>query len=253
MLLVNCVFYRTDFAGTQFHTHSYYQLHYIIDGKGHYELSKKKKIKVSPGSFFIIFPEEAHRIVLHNRNKPLVEYLIGCRFNGDCSFIQGFFDNELRRERVLRGIKISRQFFEGIRHQLQSQDTHICQSAFLRLFSRISGMYSSSREMEYSTTIEDALIAMHDKIEEKLDLNELCNQLAISKCHFIRKFKKYTGLPPMRYFMYLKMETAKVILTQSNMSLSEIAQKLEFADAFHFSKHFKKVTGSSPSDFRSSV
>ena len=62
--------------------------------------------------------------------------------------------------------------------------------------------------MEYSTTIEDALIAMHDKIEEKLDLNELCNQLAISKCHFIRKFKKYTGLPPMRYFMYLKMETA---------------------------------------------
>lgn len=253
MKLEYCSFYRTDLAGMQFHLHDHYQLHYIMGGKGCYEIEKGEKIDAAEGNFFVIFPEEPHRVVLESTRKPLVEYLIGCHFDGDCSFMEEFFNKELRRVRVLKEMKISRQFFEGIRHRILSQDKLVCQSAFLNLFSRICGIHSSFGQMTYSTLIEDALVILQERVEDALDLDELCRELSVSKCHFIRNFKKYTGLPPMRYFMGLKIETAKVMLAQSDIPLKQIADRLAFADEFHFSKRFKKVAGRSPSEFRLST
>ncbi len=64
-------------------------------------------------------------------------------------------------------------------------------------------------------------------------------------------FKKAFGKTIHQYILETKMETAKQYLTDfPNMRLYEIATALGFYDEFHFSKQFKRITGTSPKEFK---
>ncbi len=86
----------------------------------------------------------------------------------------------------------------------------------------------------------------------KVSLDEICQQVSRSKPHLIRLFKKYTGSTPYDYLMKKRVEQAKLMLIHSTMPIKEIAGKLQFSDQYYFSNYFKKVTGSSPSEFKRS-
>ena len=55
---------------------------------------------------------------------------------------------------------------------------------------------------------------------------------------------------PMKYYSSLQLEVARAMLTSGDLSIKEIAAKLQFCSEFHFSKQFKASTGSSPSLYR---
>ena len=57
---------------------------------------------------------------------------------------------------------------------------------------------------------------------------------------------------PMRYYANLRLEAARALVTSTNLSVKEIAAKLQFCSEFHFSKCFKESTGQSPSSYRRS-
>lgn len=85
-----------------------------------------------------------------------------------------------------------------------------------------------------------------------ITLTELADKFFLSKEHLSRMFKKETGVNLFSYIMKLKLEKGKLLLTETNLTLEEIAQKLGFSTGNYFSKVFKKNTGLSPRDYRSS-
>lgn len=68
--------------------------------------------------------------------------------------------------------------------------------------------------------------------------------------HMNRIFKAETGSTPYQYVLRHKVETAKVLLKDTNISIRDIAEQLGFTDQYHLSNFFKQRTGLSPMEFR---
>jgi AraC family transcriptional activator of pobA len=67
------------------------------------------------------------------------------------------------------------------------------------------------------------------------------------------KFRKSTGTSVKAFIDQWRFERASRFLRYSRMSISEIADELGFADVYAFSRHFKRLSGQSPSVFRKAV
>jgi AraC family transcriptional regulator len=92
-------------------------------------------------------------------------------------------------------------------------------------------------------------------IEEHLDAGPSLDQLAavarLSAYHFARQFKAATGLPPHQYVIARRVEQAKQLLQAgTDLSLAEVAADTGFSDQSQFSRHFKRLVGVTPGQFR---
>ena len=95
---------------------------------------------------------------------------------------------------------------------------------------------------------------MRDYIEEHLDeeisLVTLAALAHLSPFHFARAFKQSFDLPPHRYLTLRRIERAKELLSQPELSVTRIGLNLGFSDTSSFSSAFRRQTGVTPTDFR---
>lgn len=84
-------------------------------------------------------------------------------------------------------------------------------------------------------------------------INYFSEQLNVSSKYLSDVLKSLTGLTTQQYFHEKLIEKAKVLLTTTNLSISEIAYQLSFEYPQSFHKLFKKKTGFSPLEYRNSI
>ncbi|MBE6610196.1 MAG: helix-turn-helix transcriptional regulator [Ruminococcaceae bacterium] len=90
-------------------------------------------------------------------------------------------------------------------------------------------------------------------VESRLQLEDISAVFFISKTQIFRLFKEAYEIAPMQYFLQKKIELAKQMLAETDMLVADIAERLAFTDAKHFSKTFKKITGELPKNYRHTV
>ena len=95
--------------------------------------------------------------------------------------------------------------------------------------------------------------ALNGSVYDKLDLDSLALSLHLSKSTVIRTFKAAYGQTPYDYLLSLKMEAAKLLLRDTDMTVSETALRLAFSDGHYFSNLFFERTGVRPRDYRRTV
>lgn len=76
---------------------------------------------------------------------------------------------------------------------------------------------------------------------------DICKQIHISPYHFMRTFKKETGMTVHDYLKTLRMEKAEEMLKKGSHSIEEISRLCGFSSVSHFSNSFKRYKGISPS------
>ncbi|MGB1907255.1 MAG: AraC family transcriptional regulator [Spongiibacter sp.] len=91
---------------------------------------------------------------------------------------------------------------------------------------------------------------MQEHIHGQLNLDELAASANLSKFHFTKKFKAWSGQSPIQYFINMKVQRACYLLDSTGMSIKEVAAALGYDDAYYFSRVFKKTIGLSPSEYR---
>lgn len=92
---------------------------------------------------------------------------------------------------------------------------------------------------------------LDSQIYKAFSLDTMCKKFGYSKNHIINIFSKRFSITPYQYYTTKKLETVKLYLTNTNHSISEIAEKMSFSDQQYFSSWFKSLCGISPSKFRS--
>jgi AraC-like DNA-binding protein len=98
-----------------------------------------------------------------------------------------------------------------------------------------------------------AIRFIEDHLSSAISLNCIAGSANLSKYHFCRIFKKYTGMNPVQYVRYARMEKAKILLKKNNMTISMVASDVGYHDLSNFDRQFKRHTGMTPNDYKSSV
>ncbi|MBI3832255.1 MAG: helix-turn-helix transcriptional regulator [Planctomycetes bacterium] len=80
--------------------------------------------------------------------------------------------------------------------------------------------------------------------------SELAGVLRLSPDYFARIFRKTFGIPPRAWLVRERMTVAAQRLSESNLTVSEVAYELGFQDVFLFSRQFKRIFGRAPRAFR---
>lgn len=78
----------------------------------------------------------------------------------------------------------------------------------------------------------------------------LAEMMHRSYYHLSRIFTSTTGFTIEKYFIRLRMEKAKELIVQDELSLADIAMKLGYSSQQIFSTQFKKETGKTPSEYK---
>jgi len=85
---------------------------------------------------------------------------------------------------------------------------------------------------------------------ETININELAKRSNVSTTHFLRVFKQEFGVSPKKYINRLKIESASVLLINTDHTIQEVCEQSGFNDIAYFNRCFKSETGFSPSQFR---
>jgi transcriptional regulator GlxA family with amidase domain len=84
-------------------------------------------------------------------------------------------------------------------------------------------------------------------LQENIALGVLAEIAELSVHHFARAFRQSLGVPPHNYIVQRRVEHAQQLLRNTDLPLSEIAIDAGFTDQSHLARHFRTITGVSPS------
>lgn len=87
-------------------------------------------------------------------------------------------------------------------------------------------------------------------LDKKIRLVELGNLVNMSSSHFLRLFKKSTGITPAQYLINQRLEKATHLLESTNLDLALIAKKVGFYDHSHLCRIFKNRLSTTPDQYR---
>ena len=98
------------------------------------------------------------------------------------------------------------------------------------------------------------LLRAKDRIDagsnEEWPIARLASVSGVSQAHFARSFKEAFGVPPHRYLLTRRIERAKALLRDTNLSVIDIAMQTGWTSLGTFGRVFRDITGFSPSELR---
>lgn len=112
--------------------------------------------------------------------------------------------------------------------------------------------FSSEPSLEHHG-IEDVISYISQHLSEPLCIETLCEKISLSPYYFIRFFKKKTGFTPHQYVLNARIDMARYLLANTELSIKEICFRTGFSNESAFSTAFKKATGISPAQYRRKI
>ena len=102
------------------------------------------------------------------------------------------------------------------------------------------------------TQIVLAAVEMIRKEIENVDfnINTIANALYLTPAYFSRVFKRKMGMTCIDFIKNYRINLAKELLQNTDLSIQQISEKTGYATVYYFSQQFKQVTGESPGSFR---
>lgn len=111
------------------------------------------------------------------------------------------------------------------------------------------------REKVDESSVQDRHVTMvirymYQHLRENLTLEEISEEVQLSKSYLNAVFKAQTGKSPVEFFIHLKMQEACKLLKSTDYYIYEVSSELGYTDQYYFSRIFKKVVGVSPKDYK---
>ncbi|MDE5809550.1 MAG: AraC family transcriptional regulator [Muribaculaceae bacterium] len=127
----------------------------------------------------------------------------------------------------------------------------IRQESMLEVVSNHIGSFESSIDsIRNSSVAYRFILALHENYRNERSVSWYASQANMSTGHFSAIIREATGQTPSEWISSVTTTYAKLMLEQTDKSIKEIANDLNFPEQFTFRKYFKRYAGMSPSDYR---
>jgi AraC-like DNA-binding protein len=126
------------------------------------------------------------------------------------------------------------------------------QTRFIETFTALAGAYGRSPLPEAvghePGVIRQVKAYLQAHYRQNITLEELAQQVHLSRAYLIRAFRQATGIPPYTYLLQLRIKQAKQLLA-TGLPAAYVAQEVGFTDQSHLIRHFKSFTGLTPKQY----
>jgi AraC family transcriptional regulator len=146
------------------------------------------------------------------------------------------------------GLTLKQELEDGGGDRLYVESLINCLTVhLLTKYSNVKRSSSSDTSQLSPSRLKLAIEYIHDNLGKNISLTDLAGIANLSLSQFSRLFRQETGLSPHQYSLHARIEQAKHLLRSSrDISISNIAHQLGFADQSHFTRHFKRIVGVTP-------
>jgi AraC-like DNA-binding protein len=228
-----------------------YHLVFISKGKGTFESISAGKREIHEGDAFLLFPDEWHRYKPKKRT-GWIENWVG--FSGEIAnkMMEDVFFKKTDPVVCNFNNQMVIKLFQTLCHLIEEEPFGFQRTASgicIQLMAEFCNTQLGSG-LKNKSPISHAKNIMNAKIDEQIDFDLFAKSLDISYSKFRIDFKRQTGLPPLQYFLLLKIEKAKSLLLNTDFRSKQIAYELGFESDFYFCRLFKMKTGLTPKKFR---
>lgn len=224
-----------------------YIFQYVISGKGIYSV-KGNTYHVKKGDLFLIRPNEVmfyqadfydpYTYVFMDFNGNMVDDLL--KFVG------------LDEKTYVQSVPELYNIFNFIKVNTTSSivpNLEFC----VKLYEIFNVLYSKNIGISSKGTIPEHHVRtvinyIHTNYMQDIHINTISDHLGLDRRYLSRIFTQYLGVSPQKYLIDYRMEKARLLLKNQNMSVNETSRSVGYGDPLNFSKMYKKKFGVSPSE-----
>ncbi len=230
-----------------------YILHYVISGKGFYEVADKR-YEVTAGEIFVIHPDD---VVLYYSDPSDPWALCWLCFSGEGA-------EALMLHSGLHGSHVIRQHNENFPTVLfdcldyaegnDSTSQVMLESYVLRCIAGIEQSAKAdtappivARTAQQYVDLGKSYIQYY--YAGHISISSVAEYVGLERSYFYRIFKQETGISPEEYLIGCRIQRAKELI-RKGVNFKDIARSVGIGDVYYFSKVFKKQEGMTPSEYR---
>jgi len=254
------------------HKHNFFELTFIIQGRGQHILNESI-INYKEGDVFFLTPKDEHEFVIDEPTKfgilKFTERLFLEKANLSSSLHwrknldSVIFYSNIIPESIIAFDKDREQLFclyGMIKNKIDNSLVYR-RNVLIELFGALiiilsRNLKSSFKGLPKSDSsdkekIDSILAYIRQNIldKERIKIKSIATEFFMSP-HYVSVFiKKHAGISIQQYVIQYKLKMAERLMKQTNLSISEIADKTGFSDSSHFNRIFKKYKGVNPSKF----
>lgn len=247
ILNINCIGFARDPKITRFGPgrRDAYIIHYVLSGKGFFN-----DCPVSSGQGFIITPHMSEKYI-PDRYDPWAFLWIISRDEKMADLLQYY-----HADKTTHIFQYDfPQIIQATADMLITNSNTVYHAfemleIFLKIFKNHQTKRQAHREKNANIYTEAAVNYIKSNLANPITVKELTGILGISQPYLYQIFKDTFGKSPKQYISDYKLTYAKKLLTESDMTITQIAFSVGFCDVLCFSKFFSSKTGISPQHYR---
>lgn len=232
-----------------------FQLLYIAAGKAHFYFQKDVEEIVTAGHMVLYRPKEMQKYIYYAEDQTEVYWIhftgknvnqILRKYHLPSSKKHVFYtgtspDYQRLFRKIIQELQMCRPFYEELAAMLFEQILLLTsrQTAHDKVGNRYVQM-----EMEHSAYY------FNEHYNRNINIEAFAASRNMSTSWFIRNFKQYHGITPMKYILSIRISNAQHLLETTSYPINEIADIVGYENPLYFSRLFKKQVGISPSKYR---
>lgn len=234
-------------------------IHIVLSGKGTLKMDGKL-YHIKENEAFLI-PAGVEALYVADKRNPWHYMWVG--FTGlmseECMEMAG-----LSRKHPLRSVENSdlmRKDIEGLieTYHLTFANELRRSGYFFHFIAHLIDDYQAQgliKERNGARTTRNARLAYHyimEHFSEPIKIEELANQIGISRNYLYTCFKRVYGISPKQFLNQVRMEHASSLLISHHLYIAQIANQVGFDDELAFSSAFSNFYGVCPSVYRKNL
>lgn len=247
-----------------YHFENRYQVVFLLGGKILYQVGDKE-YEVSKGGMIVLNTLEEHTLKV--LEYPYERYVIGIR--------PDFFQHEVKYPEVIAVfikrpadfshlLTVTEPVWKYLYEVIQEMEREYLakkkywemyvganlRRMFITIFRECADAMSMVKLGNGITVAYNVMNYLNHHFTQELNIDSIAAALFLNRDYISHVFKEETGYSIMAYVISLRVNRAKLLLTQTDRSVTDIAMACGYTDFTYFSKQFKKHTNMSPSKFR---